>query len=91
MYASQSFSYIRNMMLLGLCLVYCPLLLLQLLHIRQLWGVWLAMAAVNLWRLCGAAWLIHCKFVREFDRSGGQPEAAAAAGHLADSSREDAV
>lgn len=38
---------------------------------QALWGIWLANVAVNVWRLCGAAWLIHGRFVREFDQSGG--------------------
>jgi hypothetical protein len=75
MYASQSFAYIRNMMLLGLALVFTPLLLLEMLHIHALWAVWLAIAAVSVWRLGGAAWLIHGSFMAEFDKSA-QPHTA---------------
>ena len=139
MYASQSFAYIRNMMLLGLAFAFSPVLLLQLwwiqvgcasrragalawpaarlgqpppraglqlpsclvgmrlggccspcvhssacaescnrmrpwLLLQALWGIWLANAAVNLWRLCGAAWLIHIRYMQEFDASCPQQQ-----------------
>ena len=36
-------------------------------HRATLWGVWLAKAALNVWRAAGAAWLVHVLFMREFD------------------------
>ena len=67
MYASQSFTFIRNYMILGFIVVFCPLLSLELVHWRALWGVWVANAAINAWRAAGAAYLIHYIFMKEFD------------------------
>lgn len=67
MYASQHFSYVRNYMLAGFLLVFAPLLALEAVTLRALWGVWLAKAALNVWRAGGAAWLVHVLFMREFD------------------------
>lgn len=67
MYASQSFRFIRNYIILGFLLVFCPLLTAQIVIFKALWAVWLANAAINLWRVGGAAFLIHRIFMREFD------------------------
>lgn len=68
MYASQSFTFIRNYMILGFLLVFCPLLAFQAVVLHSLWAVWLANAAINMWRVGGAAYLIHWIFMREFDQ-----------------------
>lgn len=67
MYASQSFTFIRNYMLAGFFLVFCPLLTIEIIFWDALWGVWIANAAINAWRAAGAAYLIHFIFMREFD------------------------
>lgn len=67
MYASQHFGYVRNYMLAGFLLVFAPLLALAVVTLRTLWGVWLAKAALNVWRAGGAAYLVHVLFMREFD------------------------
>ena len=60
LYASQSFAFTRNVMLLGFCLVFCPLIVLVQISVQALWGVWVAKAALNLCRLLGGVLRIHC-------------------------------
>ena len=67
MYASQSFTFIRNYILLGFVVVFCPLLAGEMMYIKSLWAVWSANAFINLWRAAGAAYLIHYIFMKEFD------------------------
>ena len=67
MYASQSFTFIRNYMLAGFFFIFCPLLAFEMAFWDTLWGVWIANAAINAWRAAGAAYLIHFIFMREFD------------------------
>jgi len=67
MYASQNFTFIRNYMVLGFILVFCPILTLEVFFWNALWGVWLANTAINVWRVGGAAYLIHHIFMHEFD------------------------
>lgn len=59
LYASQSFAYTRNIMLLGFCLVFCPFITVVQLFVQALWGVWIAKAAVNMCRLLGGIFRIH--------------------------------
>lgn len=59
LYASQSFSYTRNVMLLGFFLVFCPLISVVQLFVQALWGVWIAKAALNMCRLLGGIFRIH--------------------------------
>ena len=59
LYASQSFSYTRNVMLLGFFLVFCPLISVVQLFVQALWGVWIAKAALNMCRLLGGILHIH--------------------------------
>jgi Na+-driven multidrug efflux pump len=67
MYSSQNFIFIRNYMLLGFVLVFCPLLAVEIIQWQTLWGVWVANGAYNTWRAAGAAYLIHYIFMKEFD------------------------
>lgn len=67
MYASQSFTFIRNYFIVGFLIVFCPLMAIQAEYWQALWGIWLANAATNLWRVVGAAYLIHWIFMKEFD------------------------
>ena len=67
MYASQSFTFIRNYMLLGFFVIFCPILIGQALIGHSLAGVWAANFAINAWRVAGAAYLIHWIFMSEFD------------------------
>ncbi|KAL3154194.1 hypothetical protein ABBQ32_013706 [Trebouxia sp. C0010 RCD-2024] len=59
LYASQSFAYTRNVMLLGFILVFCPMIIVAELSIQALWGVWVAKAALNLCRLLGGVFRVH--------------------------------
>jgi Na+-driven multidrug efflux pump len=67
MYASQSFTFIRNYISLGFLVVFCPILAVHAVVGETLAGVWLANAAFNAWRVAGAAYLIHWIFMDEFD------------------------
>ena len=78
LYASQSFRFIRNYMTLGFLVVFCPILATELYFWNELWGVWVANAAFNLWRVGGAAYLIHWIFMAEFDSQLVPPGAPAA-------------
>ena len=59
LYASQSFAFTRNVMLIGFCLVFCPALALAQYTVMALWGVWAAKAALNICRLLGGVYRIH--------------------------------
>ena len=59
LYASQSFAFTRNVMLLGFCLVFCPLIAIVQLSVQALWGVWVAKGALNICRLLGGVLRIH--------------------------------
>lgn len=67
MYASQSFTFIRNYFLVGFFVVFMPIIGLQISVWHTLWGVWMAKALFNVWRCLGAAYLIHYVFLAEFD------------------------
>lgn len=67
MYASQSFKFIRNYMILGFLIIFCPIWAGQLAISHSLAGVWAAKSAMNIWRVGGAAYLIHWIFMSEFD------------------------
>jgi len=67
MMASQSFRFIRNYILVGFLVVFCPMIAAEVTVWNALWAVWLTNAAVNVWRLAGAAYLIHVIFMKEFD------------------------
>jgi Na+-driven multidrug efflux pump len=67
MYSSQNFIFIRNYMIVGFFLVFCPLLAVEIFEWQTLWGVWIANAAFNTWRAAGAAYLIHYIYMKEFD------------------------
>ena len=64
LYASQSFAYTRNIMLLGFCLVFCPLITVAQLSVQALWGVWVAKAALNMCRLLGGVFRIHYWWIK---------------------------
>ena len=60
-------------MVLGLLLIFCPALALQWALAPSLAGIWAAKAALNVWRLVGALWLVYGRFLPRFaaDGSGG--------------------
>lgn len=58
------------MMLLGLLLVFCPALALQQWLAPSLARIWAAKAALNVWRLAGALYLVYCRFLPGFASSG---------------------
>lgn len=59
LYASQSFAFTRNVMLLGFSVVFVPLIIAVQWQVKALWGVWVAKAALNACRLLGGAYRIH--------------------------------
>lgn len=59
LYASLSFAFTRNVMLIGFCLVFCPIITTAQYTVHALWGVWAAKAALNLCRLLGGVYRIH--------------------------------
>jgi len=59
LYASHAFVCVRNMMLVGFFLVFCPVLGLSLSLAHSLWAIWLAKAALNAWRLVASAVYLH--------------------------------
>ena len=59
LYASQSFAFTRNVMLIGFCLVFCPIITIAQYTVKALWGVWLAKALLNLARLVGGIYRIQ--------------------------------
>lgn len=67
LYASQSFAYTRNVMLVGFLLVFCPMIIAVELSIQALWGVWVAKAALNLCRLLGGIFRIHFWWLKDVD------------------------
>ena len=67
MYASQSFTFIRNYFVVGFFVVFMPIIGIQISIWHTLWGVWMAKALFNVWRCLGAAYLIHYVFLSEFD------------------------
>lgn len=82
----QAFRYVRDYMALGFVLVFLPALALEAFFFPSLANIWLAKAALNVWRLAGAAHLIYWRFLPRFglDReqrqgTGGGTDAAAAA------------
>ena len=62
MYATQSFSCSRTVMLTGFVFAFAPLLALTQWRLHALWGVWGAKAAHNVWRLAGAVLRVHVLF-----------------------------
>ena len=52
MYASAHFAFIRNVMCFGFLLVFAPLMGVELRWVHQLWAIWLAKGAMNVWRCC---------------------------------------
>ncbi|KAK9836028.1 hypothetical protein WJX81_007032 [Elliptochloris bilobata] len=59
LYATQSFAWVRDVMVSGFVVAFLPVLAGALWGVHALWAVWAAKAAHNLWRLAGAAIRIH--------------------------------
>lgn len=80
----QAFRYVRDYMALGFALVFLPALAIEAFVAPSLANIWLAKAALNVWRLAGAAHLIYWRFLPRFgldkrERQGAAGEADAAA------------
>ncbi|KAL4458299.1 hypothetical protein ABPG75_013164 [Micractinium tetrahymenae] len=75
MYATQQFRFVRNNMVLGFLLLFCPLLAAEAWLFPCLAAIWLAKAALNVWRLGGAMYLIFWLFMPRFgeEHGGAQP------------------
>jgi len=61
-------------MVLGFLVIFCPLLALGGWLSPGLVAIWLAKAALNVWRLAGAAYLIYWLFLPRFGCTGGDVE-----------------
>jgi Na+-driven multidrug efflux pump len=89
MYSSQNFIFIRNYMILGFFVVFCPLLAVEIAVWQSLWGVWVANAAYNTWRAAGAAYLIHFIFMKEFDAQLRTPSRPASLQNIQEEEEEE--
>lgn len=68
-------------MALGFALVFLPALALEAFVYPSLANIWLAKAALNVWRLGGAAHLIYWRFLPRFGLDEGEERQAAHAEH----------
>lgn len=59
LYATHSFTYIRNALSCGTLLVFAPALALVVGYAHTLCGVWMAKAGLNCWRCATAFYRIH--------------------------------
>ena len=71
--ATQRFDFIRDYMCLGFTLLFCPLLALGMWRQPGLAAIWLAKAALNVWRLAGAAYLVFRCFLPQFGQDAAGP------------------
>lgn len=62
-YATQSFPFVAAAMASGFVLVFAPMLAWTEWHLHALWGIWLAKAGLNLWRLGTASWWLQTRFL----------------------------
>ncbi|KAI3438708.1 hypothetical protein D9Q98_001128 [Chlorella vulgaris] len=60
---THDFTFIRNNMCSGGLLVFLPLLAASVWWVPSLASIWLAKAALNVWRLAGAAYLLFWRFL----------------------------
>lgn len=67
-------------MLSGFLALFCPLLALKVWALPGLAAIWLAKAALNVWRLGGAMYLIFWLFMPRFGQEPGGTEPAHALG-----------
>jgi Na+-driven multidrug efflux pump len=72
--ATQRFRFIRDYMCLGFAALFCPLLALGGWLRPSLAAIWAAKAALNVWRLAGAAYLIYWRFLPRFGDDLGAAE-----------------
>lgn len=63
-------------MLSGFLAVFCPLLALEVWACPGLAAIWLAKAALNVWRLGGAMYLIFWLFMPHFGQEHGEAQPA---------------
>ncbi len=64
LYATQSFPFVAAMMASGFAGVFVPVLAWSQVEFQAVWGIWLAKAALNVWRLGLASGWLHIKFLR---------------------------
>lgn len=64
LYAGQYFAFVRNQMISGIALIFAPALAAGLWTHQGLFGVWLAKALLNAWRLSLAVVLVSRRMVR---------------------------
>lgn len=67
-YATQSFVFIRNLMLASVLLWFFPALLIGSVVEHTLLAVWVAKAGLNLLRAVGALWLMYSYFPKQWRR-----------------------
>ena len=59
----QSFPFVAAAMAAGFALVFAPMLAWTEWRLHALWGIWLAKAALNTWRLGTASWWLQTQFL----------------------------
>ena len=64
LYATQSFPFVAAMMASGFAFAFLPVLAFSQLEYHTVWGIWLAKAALNVWRLGLASGWLRVKFLR---------------------------
>ena len=65
LYATRSFSFVRNALLLGVLLIFAPALTVCRIEAPDsLLAIWGAKAALNAWRCLSALWRIHAQLWR---------------------------
>ena len=60
-YATQSFAYVRNLMLIGTLAIFAPSLACMFHFGHTLLWLWVAKSLLNAWRCGAAVLLIHCR------------------------------
>ena len=75
-YATQSFAFVRNVMLVGCLAIFAPALALGFHFGHTLLWIWVAKSILNAWRCACAIWLIEIKFARRWRRERAQQSAA---------------
>ena len=68
--AAREFAWARNVIFSGTVLLLTPLLAVTALQWHTLLGVWVAKAALNVWRLGNSVALVHWRLWRAW---GGEP------------------
>ena len=69
-YATHSFAYVRNLMLIGTLAIFAPSLACMFHYGHTLLWLWVAKSLLNAWRCGAAVLLIHCRVLGGGGKSG---------------------